>query len=203
MFLQRQVFVFQEQSCIMLSLKCFIVTCSLAVLTVAHPTKDVEIVESTIREVRAAAPEDLLLAETNYGHNYAADGEDSVGYLKRSEDGGSDGYKQFDSYHKKDGDKYGYEKHTSFGKADHAEYDAGSNDGGSDKSAYNVAEELDEDEGDSYGPSEKFTDGGADEHYTEGDSEHYSEGEGDHHGYGESAKYSAGDEYGAEEHDDY
>lgn len=124
----------------MLSFKCFVVTCSLVALAVALPTKDVEIVESTIREVRAAAPEDLLLAgmkrklwtllhiitsyfkETNYGHNYAADDEDSVGYLKRAEDGGSEGYKQFDSYHKKDGDKYGYEKHTAFGKADHAEY---------------------------------------------------------------------------------
>lgn len=52
----------------------------------------------------------------NYQDDYSSD-DGSVGYLKKSQEGGADGYKHFDSFHKKDGDKYGYEKHTSFGEA--------------------------------------------------------------------------------------
>lgn len=53
----------------------------------------------------------------NYRDDQGSQSDDSIGYLKKSEDGGADGYKHFDSFHKKDGDKYGYEKHSAFGKA--------------------------------------------------------------------------------------
>lgn len=52
----------------------------------------------------------------SYGDEENADG-DAQGYHKKSEDQGSDGYKHFDSYHKKDGDKYGYETHSEYGQA--------------------------------------------------------------------------------------
>lgn len=67
-----------------------------------------------------------------YLHKYGDDGDkDNVhGFHTRHENKGSDGYKHFDSFHKKDGDKYGYEKHTAYGKAKKDYQDA---DGGSGK----------------------------------------------------------------------
>lgn len=50
--------------------------------------------------------------------------DNDVGYLKKTNEKGGDGYQHFESYHDKDGDSYGYEKHEAFGK---------SNDGGSSK----------------------------------------------------------------------
>ena len=50
-----------------------------------------------------------------YGDKEDSDG-DVQGYHKKTQDKGSDGYKHFDSYHKKDGDKYGFEMHSEFGK---------------------------------------------------------------------------------------
>lgn len=52
-----------------------------------------------------------------YGDKEDADG-DVQGYRKKTQDKGSDGYNHFDSYHKKDGDKYGYEIHSEYGKSD-------------------------------------------------------------------------------------
>lgn len=39
------------------------------------------------------------------------------GYHRTSEDQGDDGYKHFDSFHKKNSDKYGHEHHSAFGKS--------------------------------------------------------------------------------------
>lgn len=66
-----------------------------------------------------------------YLHKYGDDGaKDNVhGFHRRHEENGSDGYKHFDSFHKKDGDKYGYEKHAAFGKAKKNNYDTETDDG--------------------------------------------------------------------------
>jgi hypothetical protein len=52
-----------------------------------------------------------------FGDKEKDDG-DVQGYHKKTQDKGSDGYKHFDSYHKKDGDKFGFEMHSEFGKSD-------------------------------------------------------------------------------------
>jgi hypothetical protein len=79
------------------------------------------LVESTVREVRALPPPgfDLLAAGTggHYGSHSGGGGHDDVGYLRTKDSKGDNGYQKFDSYHKKDGDKYGYESHSSFGNA--------------------------------------------------------------------------------------
>lgn len=61
-----------------------------------------------------------------YLHKYGDDGSDDNihGFHRRHEAKGSDGYKHFDSFHKKDGDKYGYEKHSAYGKAKKNNYDS-------------------------------------------------------------------------------
>lgn len=58
-----------------------------------------------------------------YGDDKADDG-DVQGYSKKSDDDGEDGYKHFDSYHKKDGDKYAFEKHSEYGQGNNHEADA-------------------------------------------------------------------------------
>lgn len=50
-----------------------------------------------------------------YGDKEGDKGE-LQGYSKKMNDKGKDGYKHFDSFHKKDSDKYGYEIHSEFGK---------------------------------------------------------------------------------------
>lgn len=62
---------------------------------------------------------DLSTAEARHnGKDYVATGhENDVGYLKRSDEKGGDGYQHFESYHNKDGDAFGYEKHEAFGKS--------------------------------------------------------------------------------------
>lgn len=52
-----------------------------------------------------------------YTYGDDGEGDDNVqGYHKRTQDKGNDGYKHFDSYHKKDGNKYGYETHSEYGQ---------------------------------------------------------------------------------------
>lgn len=70
--------------------------------------------------VAAAAVDDLSTAAATPQHGYAQhdDGlnhDHDVGYLKKSDSKGGDGYEHFESFHDKDGDKYGYEKHEAFG----------------------------------------------------------------------------------------
>lgn len=48
-------------------------------------------------------------------HEDGLNHDNDVGYLKKSDDRGADGYEHFESYHDKDGDAYGYEKHEAFG----------------------------------------------------------------------------------------
>lgn len=48
------------------------------------------------------------------------------GYSKKMNDKGKDGYKHFDSFHKKDSDKYGYEINSEFGKENKHKVDTGS-----------------------------------------------------------------------------
>lgn len=57
-----------------------------------------------------------------YGDKNEEDGE-LQGYTKKMQDKANDGYKHFDSYHKKDSDKYGYEVHSEFGHANKAGVD--------------------------------------------------------------------------------
>ncbi|XP_030767395.1 protein bfr2-like [Sitophilus oryzae] len=88
---------------------------------------DTATVESTVREARAAPGHisDLIKPGVKdaflyvYGDAENDDG-DVHGYSKKTNDKGQDGYKHFDSFHKKDGDKYGYEKHTEFGQDNRA-----------------------------------------------------------------------------------
>lgn len=47
------------------------------------------------------------------------------GYKKSTDDEADDGYKHYDSFHKKNGDKYGYETFASYGSAQHKEDAAG------------------------------------------------------------------------------
>jgi hypothetical protein len=79
---------------------------------------DSELIESTVREVRALPPPgfDLQAASTG-GHHGGGGGGHDVGYLRTKNSKGDNGYQKFDSYHNKDGDAYGYESHSSFGKA--------------------------------------------------------------------------------------
>ncbi|XP_044259431.1 keratin, type I cytoskeletal 9-like [Tribolium madens] len=166
---------------------------------------DTAVVESTVREARAIVPEhieDLLQPGVKeaflhtYGDKEDADG-DVQGYRKKTQDKGSDGYNHFDSYHKKDGDKYGYEIHSEYGKSDKAS--AGNTgksgkhsdgDGGSEtKKAYKVVENVNEGKKgvsaveDYDGDSGYYADSGDSEGYTDGESENYSEGEGESGGY--------------------
>ena len=46
-----------------------------------------------------------------------AERDNEVGYLRKSNEKGGDGYQHFESYHDKDGDAYGYEKHEAYGKS--------------------------------------------------------------------------------------
>ncbi|KAF5292045.1 hypothetical protein FQA39_LY14106 [Lamprigera yunnana] len=87
--------------------------------------------ESSSRKDRKVGPRSLdeLLqagAKIAYIESYddGSDGGNKRGYYKESEDKGSDGYKHFDSFHKKDSDKYGYEAHSAFGKGTGSEKEA-------------------------------------------------------------------------------
>lgn len=53
----------------------------------------------------------------------AAEGQKNKlhGYRKRTNDESDDGYNHFDSFHKKNGDKYGYETYSSYGLQEHGD----------------------------------------------------------------------------------
>lgn len=60
----------------------------------------------------------MSAAETKDQHTEVSAGHDNdVGYLKKTNEKGGDGYQHFESFHNKDGDSYGYEKHEAFGKS--------------------------------------------------------------------------------------
>jgi len=118
---------------------------------------DVQIVESTIREVRAAAPGKKKVWSHKYGDE--SDGSNTHGYHRRSKDQGSNGYEHYDAFHKKGGDKYAYESHSAFGKeagggksnaghsgkySEHEDHDGA---GDESKNTYSVVEHVDEDGG--------------------------------------------------------
>ncbi|XP_060526760.1 uncharacterized protein LOC132702246 [Cylas formicarius] len=124
---------------------------------------DTATVESTVREARAAPSHigDLLKpgVKDAYIYVYGNSGDDEGdlhGYSKKMDDKGQDGYKHYDSYHKKDGDKYGYEKHSEYGQGNkakaEAEDDSGekeekeSDDDGEETRAHHVTEELHKDD---------------------------------------------------------
>lgn len=68
----------------------------------------------------------ILGVKEAYLHTYGDEpgAEANVqGYVKKMNDKGDDGYKHFDSYHKKDSDKFGFEVHSEFGKLDKADVD--------------------------------------------------------------------------------
>lgn len=66
---------------------------------------------------------DLIVAASNrrqqqHNRGHGADGlnhDHDIGYVKKSDEKGGDGYEHFESFHDKDGDAYGYEKHEAFG----------------------------------------------------------------------------------------
>ncbi|VEN58940.1 unnamed protein product [Callosobruchus maculatus] len=92
---------------------------------------DTALVESTVRETRAVGPKDIgdLLSpgvKDAFLHTYGdKEGQkgDEIGYSKKVNDKGSDGYEHVDGFHKKDSDKYGYEIHSEFGKQNKAGVD--------------------------------------------------------------------------------
>lgn len=45
------------------------------------------------------------------------------GFSKKLNDRANEGYNHFDSFHKKDADKFGYEVHSEFGKSDKVKVD--------------------------------------------------------------------------------
>lgn len=85
-------------------------------------SNDSETTGSDVKNVYAPAPfDDLVEAGTEHKkhhsthHKSHSDDGDS-GYYTSKSSKGDKGYKHFDSFHKKEGDKYGFEKHSSFGK---------------------------------------------------------------------------------------
>ncbi|KAG8252444.1 hypothetical protein J6590_057165 [Homalodisca vitripennis] len=68
---------------------------------------DTEMVGSSVHQASVPAPHDLQGAATG-----------PEGYHHSHSTRGGDGYKHFDSFHKKDGDAFGYEKHYAFGNGD-------------------------------------------------------------------------------------
>lgn len=61
-------------------------------------------------------------SETKHYYGTLSDGKDNdVGYLKKSNKKGGNGYEHFETFHDKDGDSYGYEKHEAFGKSNKGE----------------------------------------------------------------------------------
>ncbi|XP_052125961.1 ribosomal L1 domain-containing protein CG13096-like isoform X2 [Frankliniella occidentalis] len=86
---------------------------------------------AVIREVYARPPTDMLFAATNDEHRASTHqahqagkvrhvkgggGKNGKGYHHKHSSSGNDGYKHFDAFHTKSGDKYGYEQHSAFGK---------------------------------------------------------------------------------------
>ncbi|KAK4880908.1 hypothetical protein RN001_004227 [Aquatica leii] len=164
-----------------------------------------DLVDETARKERDVGPkklDELAQAEAKiaYIESYddGGDGENQRGYYKASEDKGSNGYKHYDSFHKKDGDKYGYETHSAFGKALGDETDSNGKYENTDgqfkdkqveekkpKNAYKVVD--DEGDGNDYtqgnasGYSEKYVaededSGDGSEHYEVDDSKEYGNG---------------------------
>ncbi|PSN56387.1 hypothetical protein C0J52_13966 [Blattella germanica] len=147
---------------------CFLGVLLISVLAFAYPIdgvvevdeEDTQLVESTIREVRALPPPsfDLQAAGTDdhYGSHSGGGGHGDVGYLKTKNSKGDQGYQKFDSYHKKDGDSYGYETHSAFGKAKGGEtggkhhHSSSYSDGHSGGGSYQGAHSGGSDDGGSY-----------------------------------------------------
>lgn len=82
---------------------------------------DTELVGSNLNKVYAPAPFEDLQSEgtghkAHHGKGHHADDDDQGYYTSKSKKG-DNGYKHFDSYHKKGGDKYGYESHSAYGHA--------------------------------------------------------------------------------------
>ncbi|KAG5895387.1 hypothetical protein JTB14_029610 [Gonioctena quinquepunctata] len=127
----------------------FILTVSIVSCFESIEGENVEIAHTNIvvRQSRSVVIpddiEDLLQPELLCGRiswDEAEDDGDVQGFSKKTNANGNDGYKHFDSYHKKDANKYGFELFSKFGKAKKASVDTN---GENEKYA---EEEADEDE---------------------------------------------------------
>lgn len=103
----------------------FLYVAAFLALTAAAPNildvNDSAVVGSEVKE-HIRPFEDLHEAGTankeDYGGSAAKEFEvddDEKGYYKSKSSKGNKGYKHFDSYHKKDGNKYGHEAHSAHG----------------------------------------------------------------------------------------
>lgn len=54
--------------------------------------------------------------EGGFYKSYGSDADGEKGYQKKTFSKGEHGYKNYDTFHKKLGDKYGFEEHEAFGK---------------------------------------------------------------------------------------
>ncbi|XP_003705461.1 uncharacterized protein LOC100875572 [Megachile rotundata] len=156
--------------------------------------------------------------EGGYYKTYGSDAEGEKGYLTATYSKGNHGYKNLDTFHKQDGDKYAFEKHIAYGtardgkKSGHNEDSAsGSNKGGDHEGAGTIVDShYTADEGDHEGHSSEHDDGdqssyseGA--HYTDhgpesssySHSEGYATRDGDHGSYESHSSYSK--DYGDED----
>ncbi|KAG7204713.1 hypothetical protein KM043_005127 [Ampulex compressa] len=190
--------------------------------------EDVATVESLRRDVREPAPllgaaevQDLLglgnaprkeheaekrmknaagkSDEGGYYKTFGSDAEGEKGYLKETYSKGDHGYKTFDTFHKRDGDKYGFEKHTAFGKArsgnkggHHADEDSSSKKSNDHEGEGTIVDShYVGAEGDDHGAAETshYSEGGDGDHHYSG---HYSQKGPESANYGHSESYSGG-----------
>ncbi|XP_029040171.1 spore wall protein 2-like [Osmia bicornis bicornis] len=117
--------------------------------------------------------------EGGYYKTYGSDAEGEKGYLKATFSKGNHGYKNLDTFHKQDGDKYAFEKHIAYGKAQ-----------ADKKSGHNVAAASRSSKGGDYEGAGTIVDS----HYTADEGDHGDHSgehvEGDHSGYSEGAHYT-------------
>ncbi|CAG9766748.1 unnamed protein product [Ceutorhynchus assimilis] len=164
---------------------------------------DTATVESTVRETRAAPSHigDLVKPGVKnaflhvYGDAENDDG-DVHGYSKKLNDKGQDGYKHYDSFHKKDGDKYGYEKHSEYGQEHKAGVDS-ENDKGIQEAHAEAGGEKTEDDGEetrkSYAVFEDLNEDEKKQPKKKIESDYGYEGEADSGSYYEGSEASEGD----------
>ncbi|KAJ8667908.1 hypothetical protein QAD02_009571 [Eretmocerus hayati] len=137
---------------------------------------------------------------------YGSDADGEKGYARKTFSNGDQGYKNYDTFHKKRGDSYGFEEHEAFGDGQGKHKDATK--AASNKHAKHKDHVVAGSSAESYYAGEDSSGGGAEYYsgeggsgeasgYSEGDS--YSESGGD----GSAEGYSSGESYSGEDSSDY
>lgn len=114
--------MFFKRFCIIGSI--LLIQCSLGspiIKTLTQQQQQHNLDNQSLKDLTVAATKIFDSHDDGGGNDHNGGSGNEVGYLKKSNHNGGDGYQHYETFHNKDGDAYGHEKHEAYGESSKSE----------------------------------------------------------------------------------